>query len=291
MALGVIAFLGVFLCGGLAVGGWWFLRPYFDNSVAGNTDKDGGSERATGRETEVVEAGGTEKLGPKGTSPTNRGGAPPAENDKPRTVPELMRALKDPDAKVRLAAANTLGERGPAAALAAKPLGEALKDPDAKVRLAAAKALGRIGPTAHPAYPALVHALGDDDEAVRKAARASLGTLKKSAGQYVPELSAALKDPSAPVRVFALQALLGMDMDVKKAAPLYAALLKDEDRGLRLEAARALGKVGPKGRDAAFAALLEAQKDKDPEVRKAAADALAAMDPGPPATCRRCGRR
>jgi HEAT repeat protein len=224
--------------------------------------------------------GGSGRIGFRLPRSAIRFGAAPAEDDKSRSVPELMRALKDPDANVRRAAAAALGARGSGAALARNDLGAALKDSDASVRLAAAEALGKIGPTAHTAYPALVRALGDSDEAVRKAARESLGKIGKPFPEDVAALSAALKDPNANVRGFALETLLGMDLDVKTAAPLYAALLKDPDKRLRLEAARALAKAGPKGREAAFAALLEAQKDADPDVRKAAAEALATMGPG-----------
>jgi HEAT repeat protein len=222
--------------------------------------------------------GGSGKVGFKIPRSTILFGA--QEVEKSRSVPQLMEALKDPDAKTRLSAANALGSRGSSAALAAERLGETLKDADPAVRLAAAQALGRIGPTAHVAYAALVRALGDSDAAVSKAARESLDKVGRPFREDIPKLSAALKDPNPAVRTFALQTLLGMELDVKTAAPLYAALLKDEDRNLRLEAARALGKVGPKGRDAAFAALLEAQKDRDPEVSKAAAEALATMGPG-----------
>jgi HEAT repeat protein len=221
--------------------------------------------------------GGSGKLGFKIPRSTILFGG--REVEKSKSVPQLMEALKGPDAKVRLSAANELGSRGSQAALAAEPLGAALKDADPAVRLAAAQALGRIGPTAHVAYAALVRALGDGDPAVSKAARESLDKVDRPRGEDVPKLRAALKDPSPAVRTFALQTLLGMDLDVKTAAPLYAELLKDEDRNLRLEAARALAKVGQKGHDAAFAALLEAQKDRDPEVRKAAAQALKAMAP------------
>jgi HEAT repeat protein len=222
--------------------------------------------------------GGSGKLGLKLPRSSILFGA--QEVEKSRSVPQLMEALKNPDAKTRLSAANALGSRGPAAALAAEQLGATLKDRDAAVRLAAAQALGRIGPTAHAAYAPLVRALGDEDPAVSKAARESLDKVGRPFREDIPKLSAALKDPSPAARTFALQTLLGMELDVKTAAPLYAALLKDEDKNLRLEAARALGKVGPKGHDAAFAALMEAQKDRDPEVRRAAAEALAAMGPG-----------
>jgi HEAT repeat protein len=225
--------------------------------------------------------GGSGKLGFKLPRSAIRFGNQPAESDKSRSIPDLIADLKDSDRNTRLAAANSLGAQGPRAALAAKQLGEMLKEDDPTLRLAAAQALGKIGPTAHEAYPALLRRLGDRDAGVREAARQALDRVGRPTAEDIPELREALKDPTPAVRVFALDALLSMELSPKTAAPLYAAVLKDEDRTLRLRAVKALGKVGPKGREAAFPALLGAMRDVDPEVRKAAGEAIETL--GPPA--------
>ncbi|MGH7162395.1 MAG: HEAT repeat domain-containing protein, partial [Planctomycetota bacterium] len=64
------------------------------------------------------------------------------------SIDALVAKLKDPDAKVREAAAEALGESGKDAASAAPALREALQDPERAVRLAAARALERIEPPA-----------------------------------------------------------------------------------------------------------------------------------------------
>ncbi len=84
-------------------------------------------------------------------------------------VPELIRALSDPDANVRMYAANSLGEFGPASSAAVPGLIKAsLNDSDsgpnghkAYVRDATIRALGEIGPQARAAVPALKQLLQD----------------------------------------------------------------------------------------------------------------------------------
>ncbi len=62
-------------------------------------------------------------------------------------VERLIEQLKDEDEQVRLHAAWTLGEIGPAAAPAVEALIETLKDENAIVRRNAAEALRNIDPT------------------------------------------------------------------------------------------------------------------------------------------------
>jgi HEAT repeat protein len=223
--------------------------------------------------------GGTGHLGFRLSRLMIRFGDQPGGLEKAKSVPDLIDELKDSDPKTRLAAANTLAAGGPASALATRQLGETLKDVDPTVRLAAARALGRIGLTAHVALPALVRALGDKDEAVRKAAREALGKIGDPNRGDVADLSAALKEPSQEVRTFALQGLLSIELDAKTAATVYAAVVKDPDRAMRLQAVRGLGKVGPKQRQVALPALLEALRDSDAEVRKVATEAMVALGP------------
>jgi HEAT repeat protein len=59
-----------------------------------------------------------------------------------------MEALKDPDIRVRAAAANGLAAIGPGAQAATRALVEALKTQNEEVHLAAAEALKKINPEA-----------------------------------------------------------------------------------------------------------------------------------------------
>src|SRR5207248_1705481 len=92
----------------------------------------------------------------------------PAAQAAQKTLPELTAQLKDKDAKVRRAAAQDLGRRGPRAVAATPALVEALADGAAEVRTAAAEAIGSIGITAKSAVPALLAALKDKDALVRE---------------------------------------------------------------------------------------------------------------------------
>lgn len=76
-------------------------------------------------------------------------------------VQPLIEHLSHTDARVRSAAAVTLGVMGASARRAAEALGDALKDENEWVRRNAAEALGNIGFGAGKAVPALIAALED----------------------------------------------------------------------------------------------------------------------------------
>ena len=93
----------------------------------------------------------------------------------PRAVDGLVRALRDPDAFLRVNAALALGElRGPRPEFAGigRPLMDALGDESAQVRAMAASALGRQKEP--DAVAALAGLLDDESELVRKTAAAVL---------------------------------------------------------------------------------------------------------------------
>jgi HEAT repeat protein len=96
-------------------------------------------------------------------------------------VPDLQKGIVQPyrDAEFRLAVMKALIRIGPANSLTAIPnLVKALKDDDLRVRQTAAETLGRFGPLARQAVPALREALGDDDaEVLENASNAILNIL------------------------------------------------------------------------------------------------------------------
>jgi HEAT repeat protein len=89
-------------------------------------------------------------------------------------IPQLIKALHDPDRQVRLDAAGALGWIGPDAT---SSLILCLNDQDSNVRHVAVFGLGRIGPGAVAAVPALSRMLHDPDEFVRASAAASLSAI------------------------------------------------------------------------------------------------------------------
>lgn len=83
-----------------------------------------------------------------------------------RAVPKLLEALTDDDWRIRMHAAEALGEiKDPAAV---KPLAERLTDSEWPVRRASAEALMGLGEDAVDALPAMVRALrAEDNEMVK----------------------------------------------------------------------------------------------------------------------------
>ena len=75
-------------------------------------------------------------------------------------VEHWVRALRDPDAKVRKRAADVLGNVGAADATVVPALAGAVKDSDRAVREATVLALLKMGPAARDALPALVESRG-----------------------------------------------------------------------------------------------------------------------------------
>jgi HEAT repeat protein len=183
-------------------------------------------------------------------------------------LPGLIAALKDNEAEVRTAAAGAL--RFPKAKDAVKPLLGLLKDDEnALVREVAASALGDIASDAGEVVPALAKALRGKESAVRDAAAWSLSAFGEPGSASLKD---ALKDDSAEVRRSAARALGSIDVGAKGVPDLIAAL-KDKDASVRAAAAGAL----PDGSDSreAIAALIGLLKDPDKEVRESVQWALA----------------
>ncbi len=200
-----------------------------------------------------------------------RVGAPEAN------IAPLVRALADTTARVREAAARSLGEFGPRAQRASNALKGALLDDNAEVRIAAAEALWKIDGNSRAALPPLVGAMRD--ASVRWRAVMVISSMEASAEPAIPFLITALKDEAMhrPFRDPPLSALaLG-----RIGAPAWPALLqacRSRDENTRIGAALALRDAGNLAGAAERAAMRALLKDKSTTVRHAAAMALIAMD-------------
>jgi HEAT repeat protein len=89
-------------------------------------------------------------------------------------VPQLTRALRDSDARVKELSAQALGHAGPEALIAVPDLVRLLEDPGVGVRNSACLGLAGIGPAARDALPALRRALSDPSTDVRRLAQRAI---------------------------------------------------------------------------------------------------------------------
>ena len=214
-------------------------------------------------------------------------------------VPALITALDDHDAIVRMWVAGSLGKMAPESAPALPRL-QALRasDPDAQVRRNAALAVERIlaAVPAGPAVPsgptapmtaevrALVEKLADADAFVRMKAAKQLGAMGPAAAAAAPAIEKlAATDPDPDVRAVASAAL----QQIRPAGagggagdPPVAGLLVElasDDVFIRMSAAKKLGALGAAAKAALPALRKVAAEDPDADVRRLAANAVAAI--------------
>jgi HEAT repeat protein len=158
--------------------------------------------------------------------------------------------MHDPNEAVRREAADGFVQLGPAAS---SWVIRAMRDPDARVRLLACSILVRTAPdTPDAALGALLAAVADGDTSVRLAAveqlEAFVAKYGSSAGRSVREralraLCAALRDESPQVRVAAVWALLSLGPSAKSAVADLDRALEAADKLLRVAAAEALMRI------------------------------------------------
>jgi HEAT repeat protein len=165
-------------------------------------------------------------------------------------VPALCDLLKDADPDVRVVAARAIGRIGDPEA--ARPLLESVATRRREVPAhLVAHALAGLGTGAQPA---LVHGMDSPRESVRAVAAEVLGLI--GAVGAAARIEAALRaDPSTEVRVRAARTL-GRLGTRTAMPPLVDALTAVHPPALRAEAARALGELGAPGAVEALTAVL-----------------------------------
>lgn len=181
-------------------------------------------------------------------------------------TPALLRALGDPDRDVRSSAARSLGRLE--APEAAEPLVQALVG-GTVARPISFRAMLDIG---HPALPGLRRMARFDDPELRAAAVELIGWIGEASDAEL--LTHAVGDPAAEVRARSAAAL--GRLGAGEGAEALTRALDDRIYFVRLQAARALGQVGE--REAVPALLRQARGDRF-EAARAAAEAIARIDP------------
>src|SRR5262249_626 len=130
-------------------------------------------------------------------------------------VPTLISLLKDPEVKIRRAAAETLGGVGLVGGEAAPALREALRDADELVRVKAAGSLYDVTGQVQPSLQELRVLLRAENSEVR---RAAVDALPRFRNHALPELMSAVKDPDPEVRRKAATALVELGTDATPAS-------------------------------------------------------------------------
>jgi HEAT repeat protein len=184
----------------------------------------------------------------------------------PIAVPALLHALDDPDRDVRAAAVTSLGRLE--APDAAEPIVRALVRADVP-RVVAGEALIQIGERAAPALVPLTRA---EDDQVRATSVQLLGHVGSPA--HAPLIAGLAQDLSAEVRAKACRALAHVGGPRELAAVREA--LGDRIPFVRVNAAHALATLGDSGD---VPRLLQLAETDEFDVARAAAEAVAAIDP------------
>jgi HEAT repeat protein len=225
----------------------------------------------------------------------------------PRSVRALREAISSGQKKTRLDALQALGviarEENVFVRDLAKPavpnLIAALRDKDDEVRTWAAITLGQIGPNAVSAVEPLLALLRyEENPQVISCAVRSLGEIGPGARPALPVLAAMVQNPEHTAQVFAIQAFWRVGPKGRAEASIVVPKLIDRlvtsnDTRMRVWVAEILCEIGPAAQEA-IPALSIAAGDLDPEVRRAARDALSALGgkgpnsrPGDPSSTRK----
>lgn len=194
----------------------------------------------------------------------------------------VKEALRDPDPAVRRAACEDAPD-DPAAALLGECLAERLADEDRSVARSAARALARISRQGGGPDPALVRALRSQSLDQRVFAAFAFAEIEPPGQRVLPALLGGLAHPDGGVRWGAARLVVESGRAHPEVLGILLGLVRAGDApATRRMAAYALRELAPDVPQAAHA-LLDATRDADPKVRRAALTALSNLMEPPPA--------
>ena len=202
----------------------------------------------------------------------------------PGVVRALRANLKSDQVNLRIDAVRSLGVLGPEAKAAVPELIGALRDPDSAVKIAAISTLGEIGPAAADAVEPLMTMVNDYEKDPGTATMAidALGRIGPGARRVVPDFITMLKAPGHYPWLNVAMALCRMGpegrAEVSSTVPALIEILEnDKWAPSRRLAAEVLSEIGPAARQAIPGARAAATDDGDPQVRRAAHNALTVL--------------
>lgn len=194
----------------------------------------------------------------------------------------LVERLRAADPELRRSACDDAA-RDPSAVLLVDALCEALADPERRVARAASDALAAIGAGDAAVAQRLNAALRQPGRDRRWWAAFTLARLGPPPVKLLPVLLDALEHEAGDIRWSAAKLLVELGRLEGEVLPVLLHFAAGSERpALRRMAIFCLRELAP-DRDETARALLLASRDRDPEIRRAALGALAALlDPGPP---------
>lgn len=163
-------------------------------------------------------------------------------------VPRLQFGLERPDPRVRIMAAETLAQIGPAAAAAVPALTKRVgEDQDPLVRANCALALAQMGDASRTAVPALVQMLENEPAGGRRAIFFALGTLGPVAIDALPNLrKEALQGPlfDRTLAAWAVLKIRADQQEINQMVPLLMQRLTREEPEAAVQLIQLLGDLG-----------------------------------------------
>jgi len=168
------------------------------------------------------------------------------------TLPVLVEfLLKDPDSDIRFNAAYSIGLFGQQAEVVCPDLLQALKDPVAVVRICAARAICEIGIPDQKLIDVFTEMLFDENLSCRREAAASLGKFGSQSISSLPALLDSLKSLQDVEQELTHSCVIDALGEIGHASPevvqTLITTLNDERYSISREsAAISLGKLGPK---------------------------------------------
>ena len=195
----------------------------------------------------------------------------------------LAKRLTDDNPRVREVAARTIATLVPLPREAVESLGGMMRDADAGVREAAANSLASMGKRAKAVAAQVAAQVTDERSAdVRSALIRALGSIESDTTVLMEILPQTVSDPQGKVRLEALRQLNRLsELPESMHADLVAMLQEDDDPRVRAESALALVLVQPR-RLESIDSMIGALDDADFEVRKSVLRALPELDAGSP---------
>lgn len=217
---------------------------------------------------------------PISLTPKSRRKETPPKSDKPSFSPTIL--VRNRYWKNTAEAAPKVRDEQAAAPVSSVDglIKELARENRTEARRSAAEALGQLGTSAREAIPALLRSAVDVDPSVREAALGALKAIDPAWSQNgdvakaIPFLVAALGGRHSNVRDAAARLLIGIGQPA--VSTVTQTLSEAKDAGNEVYLIRVLGRMGPTSASA-VSELDRALKSQFPQVRVAAADALAGI--------------